>query len=203
MSRFVLLDRTRFDVTNNLTVLGCTLFSDVVPQQTTEVDRRLIDFNHIHGWTVGDHVAAHRGDLEWLNQQVCEIEEREPLRSIAIFTHHSPTTDSRTTDPRHAGSPVSSDSVQTWPTRPVGRARARSFGALGAHTSIVLMCKMESASQQIREATSRPCRKTSMRAEYLLSVRLAVRECSTCRSTNQMSHGRSPKAGKEGTVHQD
>lgn len=108
MGRFVFLDRTRFDVTNNLTVLGCTLFSDVVPQKTTEVDRRLIDFNYIHGWTVGDHVAAHRGDLEWLNQQVCELEEREPLRSIAVFTHHSPTMTSRTMYPRHAGSPVSS-----------------------------------------------------------------------------------------------
>lgn len=46
MGRFVFLDRTWFNVTNILTVLGCTLFSDVVPQQTMEVDRRLIDFNH-------------------------------------------------------------------------------------------------------------------------------------------------------------
>lgn len=51
MGRFVFLDRTRFDVTNTLTILGCTLFSDIVPQQTTEVARCLIDFNRIHGWT--------------------------------------------------------------------------------------------------------------------------------------------------------
>lgn len=108
MGRFVFLYRTRFDVNNDLTILGCTLFSDLDPGQEMEVGRRLVDFNHIRGWTVGDHVAAHRGDLEWLNHQVCEIEKREPLRSIAIFTHHSPTTDTRTMDPRHAGSPVSS-----------------------------------------------------------------------------------------------
>lgn len=108
VGRFVFLDKTRFDLTNNLTILGCTLFSDILPQQATEVGKRLIDFKHIHGWTMGDHIAAHREDLEWLNHQVCDIEEREPLRSIAIFTHHSPTTDTRTMDPRHGGSPVSS-----------------------------------------------------------------------------------------------
>ena len=108
MGRFVFLDRRRFDLTNTLTVLGCTLFSEIVPQQATEMAERLIDFKHIQRWTVGDHLAAHRGDLEWLNQQVCEIEEREPFRSIAIFTHHSPTVDVRAVDPRHGGSPVSS-----------------------------------------------------------------------------------------------
>lgn len=108
LGRFVFLDRTRFDVTNDLTILGCTLFSDIDSEQAMEVGRRLIDFNHIHGWTVDDHVVAHGGDLGWLNQQVRDIQEREPHRSIAIFTHHSPTVDSRAVDPRHAGSRVSS-----------------------------------------------------------------------------------------------
>lgn len=132
MGRFVFLDRTRFDVTNTLTILGCTQFSDIVPQQSTEVDRRLDDFKHIRAWTVGDHVAAHRGDLEWLNQQVCEIEEGEPL-SIAKFTHHSQTTNSRTMNPRHAGSPVLSSFRSDLANEACWRSQSAVFWSFG-HT---------------------------------------------------------------------
>ncbi|KAK2596903.1 hypothetical protein N8I77_012788 [Diaporthe amygdali] len=107
IGRFVFLDRTRFDLNNDLTILGCTLFSNIVPRQATDVGDRLMDFKQIHGWTVADHITAHRRDVEWLNQQVCEIKETEPHRSIVIFTHHSPTFDSRAVNPRHASSSVS------------------------------------------------------------------------------------------------
>lgn len=105
---FVFLDQGRWDVSESLTVLGCTLFSGVHPRQAAEVGSRLNDFRRVQGWSVEDHVAAHRSDLEWLNDQVRTISEAEPRRQVAVFTHYSPTLDARAVDPRQEGSAVSS-----------------------------------------------------------------------------------------------
>lgn len=133
VGRFVFIDRTRFDLTHNLTVLGCTLFSDIVPRHATDVDNRLTEFRQIHGWTVSDHISAHRGDKEWLNQQVREIEKTEPQRSIAIFTHHSPTVDTRAADPWHAASPVSSAFCSDLADEACWKSRSVAFWGFG-HT---------------------------------------------------------------------
>lgn len=106
--RFVLLDQTRYDVNDTLTVLGCTLFSAVSPAQAPAVAGRLADFHQIRDWAVADHVDAHASDLRWLNAQVAHIARAQPRRQIAIFTHHSPTIDPRAVDERHRGSPVAS-----------------------------------------------------------------------------------------------
>jgi hypothetical protein len=108
LGRFVFLDQTRHDVSDTLTVLGCTLFSRVTREQAAEVGSRLVDFNQIQSWTVGDHVDAHAADLRWLNEQVAAISEAEPQREIVVFTHHSPSLDPRAVDERHRGSTVSS-----------------------------------------------------------------------------------------------
>ncbi|KAK2760871.1 hypothetical protein FQN54_002111 [Arachnomyces sp. PD_36] len=108
IGRFVFLDQTRYDVSSTLTVLGCTLFSQVMEGQKAAVTSRLQDFRSISQWTVYDHNHAHRSDLDWLNQQVSEISQKEPDRRIVIFTHHSPSIDSRAVDPKHADSEVSS-----------------------------------------------------------------------------------------------
>jgi hypothetical protein len=108
IGRFVFLDQTRHDIKDTLTVLGCTLFSRVTPDQAAAVASRLIDFQQIQNWTVADHVDAHLSDLRWLNAQVADICRTEPQRCIVIFTHHSPTTDTRAADERHRDSPVAS-----------------------------------------------------------------------------------------------
>ncbi|KAK3291782.1 uncharacterized protein B0H64DRAFT_408026 [Chaetomium fimeti] len=108
IGRFVFLDQTRHDVSDTLTVLGCTLFSRVLPEQAAAVEGRLVDFQQIREWTVADHVDAHVEELGWLNEQVAEIARSEPQRRIVVFTHHSPTVDVRAVDERHRGSPVSS-----------------------------------------------------------------------------------------------
>ena len=108
IGRFVFLDQTRHDVNDKLTVLGCTLFSRVTPEQAAAVASCFVDFQQIQDWTVGDHVNAHASDLRWLNEQVSEISRSQPQRQIAIFTHHSPTTDNRAVDSRHKDSPVTS-----------------------------------------------------------------------------------------------
>ncbi|ORY04352.1 hypothetical protein BCR34DRAFT_617484 [Clohesyomyces aquaticus] len=108
--RFHILHRDRHDL-NNITILGCTLWSSVPPNQAAEVQKRLTDFNEqrgIHGWSLEQHNQQHQMDLVWLNAQVQEITTKEPGRQIIIVTHHSPTCDPRAVDPTHRGSPISS-----------------------------------------------------------------------------------------------
>jgi hypothetical protein len=95
LGKFVFLDQTRYDVTKDLTILGCTLFSRISLRQEFAVESRMVDFKDILRWTVDDHNAAHELDLKWLNAQVSTITKDKPQRRIAIFTHHSPSIDSR------------------------------------------------------------------------------------------------------------
>lgn len=108
IGRFVFLDQTRYDVSSDVTLLGCTLHSKVSPSHHDHVSFGLNDFYYIQDWTVEDHCEAHQADLDWLNAQVAEISSQEPSRKIVIFTHHSPSTAEAVTDPAHAKSPISS-----------------------------------------------------------------------------------------------
>ena len=109
VGRFVFLDRTRYDLSASVTVLGCTLFSRVRPEQAAAVQARLVDFRDTREWSVAEHNAAHEADRAWLNAEVQRLAREEPERRVAIFTHHSPCGDDpRACDPRHQGSEVSS-----------------------------------------------------------------------------------------------
>lgn len=108
IGNFIFLDQGRWDVNETLTVLGCTLFSNISSQQGVEVEKRLSDFRRIRDWAVEDHDSAHRSDLKWLNDQVKAISETEPQRKIAVFSHYSSTLDKQAVDLRHEDSPVSS-----------------------------------------------------------------------------------------------
>jgi hypothetical protein len=98
---FIFLDQTRYDVTSHCTILGCTLFSKVLPEQIMPVKMFVSDFSNIKDWTVDNHCEAHTSDLSWLNLQVSSLMQQEPSRSILIFTHHSPTTIAAAVDPRN------------------------------------------------------------------------------------------------------
>ena len=109
LGEFVFLDQTRYDLSSDVTILGCTLHSQVTKVQEERVSFGLNDFYHIQDWAVEYHCAAHQADLAWLNHQVSEISRLDPHRKIVVFTHHSPVAgDSRATDPAHANSPISS-----------------------------------------------------------------------------------------------
>lgn len=108
IGRFIFLDQTRHDMEDSLTILGCTLFSRISSDQAAAVSARFMDFRHIQNWTVDGHVDSHMSDLRWLDEQVQEIQARQPGRRVVIFTHYSPTLDQRAVDKRHVGSPVSS-----------------------------------------------------------------------------------------------
>ena len=105
---FIILDQTRHDISKEVTVLGCTLFSHVTEAQFDYVSYGLNDFYYIEDWSVEKHNLAWKSDVEWLDSQVAEIERREPERRIVILTHHCPSLDTRTVNPRHAASKISS-----------------------------------------------------------------------------------------------
>ncbi|EEP77832.1 predicted protein [Uncinocarpus reesii 1704] len=107
LGEFVFLDQTRYDVSNDLTILGCTLYSHVPPEHEEDVRCGLNDFYQIDDWTVEAHNAAHAANVKWLNEQVLSISRSEPGRRIVILTHHSPIIDDpRVIDPAHADSPI-------------------------------------------------------------------------------------------------
>jgi hypothetical protein len=98
---FVLLDQVRYDISASITVLGCTLFSAIEPHQESSVKLFVSDFERIENWGIESHNAAHKSDLDWLNQQVMSITQCEPERRIVVFTHYSPTAQVEANDPRH------------------------------------------------------------------------------------------------------
>lgn len=108
LGTFFFLDQTRIDISPSLTILGCTLFSQILPARRDHVSFGLNDFYHIQDWTVDQHTEAHSADLAWLNEQVSSIAASEPERRVVVLTHHSPTSDVRAIDPNHAGSRISS-----------------------------------------------------------------------------------------------
>lgn len=111
IGEYALLDRDEFHLpSHNLTILGCTLFSDVPARSMTDVSLGLNDFFRIGDWTVEQHVEAHRRDLAWLNGRVAAIarEQHHLGRRVVVLTHHSPTVDARTVNPRFANSRISS-----------------------------------------------------------------------------------------------
>lgn len=101
--QFAYLDGiTTFDFPDsNLTILGCTLFSHILPHQQDNIGSMISDFTHISEWDVERHNKAHKRDVSRLNSQVNRI----PLdREIMILTHYAPTFDRRAINPEHWGS---------------------------------------------------------------------------------------------------
>ncbi|KAH6886366.1 Metallo-dependent phosphatase-like protein [Thelonectria olida] len=107
IGEFVFLDRRAYQLPDtNVVILGCSLFSFVPSERQNDVSMGLNDFYQTDEWTVIKHNEAHQRDLAWLNDQVAELENSDV--SVMIFTHWSPSIDSRAIDPRHLGSSITS-----------------------------------------------------------------------------------------------
>jgi Calcineurin-like phosphoesterase len=107
LGEFVLLDRAVFRLPDtDVAILGCSLFSSIPPESETAVSMGLNDFFQTEHWDVSAHNAAHRRDVAWLNAQVADLEQSNI--KIIILTHWSPSVDTRSTDPKHGASPISS-----------------------------------------------------------------------------------------------
>ncbi|KAH0581699.1 hypothetical protein J132_00641 [Termitomyces sp. J132] len=104
---FVYLNRTRYDVSSNLTILGCTLWSSLNPNDLDILSWSLTDFRRIDSFNPDVYAALHKADLAWLNNTVTAIARDEPERRIVVFTHHAPTKDG-TGDPKFNDGPTNS-----------------------------------------------------------------------------------------------
>ena len=142
---FVFLDRTRSDLPcdssssgsgggGGVTILGCTIYSQISREQGMEVAEKFVDFRDIVDWDVGDHTDCHEADVEWLNRQVDDItEETGPERKIVIMTHYSPTIDGRTKNPRYPKSTVDSGFMTDLSKQPCWKSPLVKLWAFG-HT---------------------------------------------------------------------
>ncbi|OJJ55558.1 hypothetical protein ASPSYDRAFT_158431 [Aspergillus sydowii CBS 593.65] len=114
--RLILLHRRRHDIRDPdsgccVTVLGCTLWSDI-PEEARDIVRyKISDFTKITDWSVESHNAAHEKDVTWLLDEIrCVQRENEQVRneidkkSILVVTHHAPCL-KRTSAPQHENSP--------------------------------------------------------------------------------------------------
>jgi hypothetical protein len=133
LGKFVILDQTRYDISPNITVLGCTLFSRVAQAQKESVNFGLNDFYHIDDWTIEAHQNAHHADLVWLNQQTEYISRSEPDRKVIVFTHFCPSTHDMVTDPKHRNSKISSAFMTDLSSEPCWKTGVVKIWAFG-HT---------------------------------------------------------------------
>ncbi|KAI9159112.1 Phenol 2-monooxygenase [Paramyrothecium foliicola] len=105
VGEFVLLDRATYPLPGtNTVILGCSLFSYILPDRHIDVGRSLNDFYQTTDWTTDNHNESHARDVGWLNDQVAELEQTDA--DIIIFSHWSPSEDSRAVDQRHKGKPI-------------------------------------------------------------------------------------------------
>lgn len=101
--KFILLDRNTYQVPNtSVAIVGCSLFSEVPPENAMDVEMGLNDFFQTHGWEVSAHNEAHKRDLAWLNAEVNKLQ----VETIMIVSHWSPSRDARASQPQHAGSKI-------------------------------------------------------------------------------------------------
>lgn len=108
LGEFVFLDQTRYDINENVTILGCTLFSNIIAEQHERVSFGLWDFYDITDWTAEQHNAAHISDHSWLQAQLTLLSTEEPKKKVFVMTHHSPTLAAEASDPKHRNSDISS-----------------------------------------------------------------------------------------------
>jgi hypothetical protein len=115
--QFIFLDCTRYDLSDHITILGCTLWSHIPPTASEMVGRYLNDFRKIHQWSVEEHNLAHFAHAQWLDRECAKIKSEEPKRQIVIFTHYAPTIQG-TIAPKHVNSIINSGFATDMTTRP-------------------------------------------------------------------------------------
>lgn len=107
LGMFVHLNRTRYDVSPTLTVVGCTLWSSLNPADLDILSYSLNDFRCISFLSPRTYSQLHQTDLAWLNAIISSIATEEPQREIVVFTHHAPTIQG-SSDPKYEGHPTNS-----------------------------------------------------------------------------------------------
>lgn len=90
--RLRILNRTRIELANNVTILGCTLQSFITPECEQIVQSKIQDFRRIVDWTIADHNTEHEIDVKWLRANIEQIRTNasHDTHRIVVVTHHAP-----------------------------------------------------------------------------------------------------------------
>ncbi|KIY43830.1 Ser/Thr protein phosphatase superfamily protein [Fistulina hepatica ATCC 64428] len=102
LGEFIFLNRTRYNMSPTLTILGCTLWSHLNPDDKDILSWSLTDFKRIRSFDMDIYEKLHRQDITWLHETLGSIRESEPERKVVVFTHHAPTVEG-TGDPKYLG----------------------------------------------------------------------------------------------------
>ncbi|KAF9010808.1 hypothetical protein BDQ17DRAFT_1387956 [Cyathus striatus] len=104
---FIFLNRKRYDITPNVTLLGCTLWAALNPDDLDILSWALTDFKRIGAFNPEIYQKAHETDIAWLRTSIETIKNEELERKVVIFSHHAPTIDG-TGDPKFLDGPTNS-----------------------------------------------------------------------------------------------
>lgn len=103
----ILLNRARWDDPNStLTILGCTLWSEIPEDVYGIVESKVNDFKKINGWTAQKHNEVHAEEASWLRKQVAQVASQvnNTRRRLLVATHHAPCVKG-TSWPEHSSNP--------------------------------------------------------------------------------------------------
>lgn len=79
--RLILLHQGRYDIPgSHVTILGCTLWSQVPEKSREPVTLTIQDFKHIQDWTIDSHNESHESDLTWLLSEMESIQNSNNLQ---------------------------------------------------------------------------------------------------------------------------
>lgn len=115
---FIILDRTRYDVSSELTILGCTLWSQLDSNHLESLSLGLSDFHRIKDFNTTTYEQVHRQDMVWLNTALAQVTAEDPCRRVIVFSHHAPTI-AGTADPAHVEKPNNSGFATELSNRPL------------------------------------------------------------------------------------
>jgi predicted phosphohydrolase len=106
-SNVIFLDMDRYDIDDRVTILGCTLWSNIKQEKKEVIQASLADFHTIHNWTIKVNNKNHTLERNWLMNKINYIRTNEGNKSIIVVTHHAPILNG-TSHPMFDNSPLTS-----------------------------------------------------------------------------------------------
>lgn len=136
IGEFVFLNRKSWSPPSspNVVILGCTLWSQLNPDDLDILSWGMSDFKQINGMSAEAYDDLHIQDARWLEGELQRLASSEPDQVVVVFTHHAPIVEGGS-DPKFSGpgNPTASGFVTDLANPATGldvRGQPRDRGAL-------------------------------------------------------------------------
>jgi Icc-related predicted phosphoesterase len=73
-----------------LTIIGCTLWSDIPPLAQPICQLSIADFKEIRGLSTSMYHFFHTQDKKWIEKEIAKAKQDNPQHPILVITHHAP-----------------------------------------------------------------------------------------------------------------